>query len=205
MLKDTLFTSYAAMADGISSLFFPNVEVVIHDLATQQVVYIANNLSKRQLGDPSGLEEIGFNEDAEVIGPYEKLNWDGRKIRSVSVLVRNTNKQAVFVVCINMNISVFEDARNALDLFLSVTRLQPQPEQLFKDDWQEKINTFLHHWLNQHQTSLSAISQAQKKALVTALYHEGAFNAKSAADYIANVLSMGRATVFKYLRELKGK
>lgn len=51
--------------------------------------------------------------------------------------------------------------------------------------------------------ALGALSREQKRRLVSDLYHQGAFKAKSAADYIANVLSMGRATVYKHLRELK--
>jgi len=38
---------------------------------------------------------------------------------------------------------------------------------------------------------------------VQALHAEGAFEGRSGADYVANVLSMGRATVYKYLKELK--
>ncbi|WP_240782983.1 helix-turn-helix domain-containing protein [Escherichia sp. E1130] len=38
---------------------------------------------------------------------------------------------------------------------------------------------------------------------MTELYHQGAFTVRNSADYIANVLSMGRATVYKYLREIK--
>ena len=32
----------------------------------------------------------------------------------------------------------------------------------------------------------------------------GAFKGKSAANYVANVLNMGRATVYKHLKEIKG-
>ncbi|MCB6185103.1 PAS domain-containing protein [Leeia sp. TBRC 13508] len=201
--KNELLETYIPIADAISSLFFPNVEVVLHDLASQEVVYISNNLSKRKIGDPAGLDAIGFTPDAKVIGPYEKLNWDGKKIRSVSVVARNANAEPKLLICINMNVSVFEEARNALDLFLSITKVQPQPESLFKDDWQERINTFLHHWLKENQSSLSTLSQAQKRELVSALYAEGAFHAKHSAEYIANVLSLGRATIFKYLKALR--
>ena len=68
---------------------------------------------------------------------------------------------------------MFEDARNALDMFLSVTRLQPQPQALFKDDWQEKINTFLHDWLRRENAALGALSREQKRRLVSDLYHQG--------------------------------
>ena len=33
---------------------------------------------------------------------------------------------------------------------------------------------------------------------------QGAFKGKSAANYVAKVLSIGRATVFNYLKELRG-
>lgn len=192
-----------SVADGIAALFFPNAEVVIHDLATNKIAYLANNLSKRKLGDDAGLEDFELDGGAGVTGPYEKLNWDGKKMRSVSIAARDEQGKPSYLLCINLSTAMFEDARNALDMFLSVTRLQPQPQQLFKDDWQEKINTFLHDWLRRENAALGALSREQKRRLVSDLYHQGAFKAKSAADYIANVLSMGRATVYKHLRELK--
>ncbi|HCR60500.1 MAG TPA: hypothetical protein DIW66_01140 [Serratia liquefaciens] len=192
-----------SVADGIAALFFPNVEVVIHDLSTNKVAYLANNLSKRKPGDDAGLEDFDIDSEGQVTGPYEKLNWDGKKMRSVSIAAKDEQGVPRYLLCINLSTATFEDARNALDMFLSVTRLQPQPQQLFKDDWQEKINTFLHEWIRQQNASLGSLSREQKKQLVIDLYNEGAFKAKSAADYIANVLSLGRATVYKYLKELK--
>lgn len=44
-----------SIADGIAALFFPSVEVVIHDVEAGTVAYIANNLSKRKPGDDAGL------------------------------------------------------------------------------------------------------------------------------------------------------
>ena len=202
--QDKVVQNFRAIADAIATLFFPHAEVVLHDLRTQKVDYIANNLSKRAIGDDSALEDMLSDDIHEVnIGPYEKLNWDGKKMRSVSIAARDEHGSPRYLLCINLSTAMFEDARNALDMFLSVTRLQPQPQQLFKDDWQEKINTFLHEWIRQQNTSLGSLTREQKKQLVIDLYKEGAFKAKSAADYIANVLSLGRATVYKYLKELK--
>lgn len=53
--------------------------------------------------------------------------------------------------------------------------------------------------------SLTILTRDHKRELIEALYAEGAFEGKSAPEYVANVLSMGRATVFKYLKELKYK
>ena len=202
---DPALDNFRAIADAIATLFFPHAEVVLHDLRTQKVDYIANNLSKREIGDESSLEDM-LSEDVSErnIGPYEKLNWDGQKIRSLSSVLRDSEGLPLAVLCINLNISLFENAKAALDLFLSPSRLIPQPDALFRDDWQERINTFLHAWLRERQLSLNLLTRDHKRELVLALHAEGAFKGKSASNYVANVLGMGRATVYKHLKELKG-
>ncbi|MGR2681911.1 helix-turn-helix transcriptional regulator [Chromobacterium haemolyticum] len=202
-MSAAMLSRYQSIADAIATLFYPYAEVVLHDLATQSVAYIANNFSKRELGDDSGLDELENTPAATVIGPYEKLNWDGRKLRSISVVLRDDAGAAIGMMCVNLDISVFEGARAALDLFLSGSKLVAQPAVLFEDDWQERINRFIHGWLQQRQLSLSILNREHKRELVEALLHEGAFRGKNAANYVANVLGMGRATVFKHLKELK--
>jgi predicted transcriptional regulator YheO len=203
-VNDASLDNFRAIADAIATLFFPHAEVVLHDLRTQKVDYIANNLSKREIGDDSALEDMLSDDvDERNIGPYEKLNWDGQKIRSVSTVLRDREGHAVAVLCINLNISLFENAKAALDLFLSPSKLIPQPDSLFRDDWQERINTFLHNWLRERQLSLNLLTRDHKRELVLALHAEGAFKGKSASNYVANVLNMGRATVYKHLKELK--
>jgi predicted transcriptional regulator YheO len=198
--------NYRTIADAIATLFFPHAEVVLHDLRTQKVDYIANNISKRVIGDDAALEDMLSGEvDERTIGPYEKLNWDGQKIRSVSSVLRDANGTPIAVLCINLNISMFETAKQALELFLSSSKLVPQPDALFRDDWQERINTFLHSWLRQRQLGLNLLTRDHKRELVEALHAEGAFKGKSAANYVANVLNMGRATVYKHLKEIRGE
>ncbi|MBC3421879.1 MULTISPECIES: helix-turn-helix transcriptional regulator [Pseudomonas] len=196
--------NYKVIADGIATLLFPHAEVIIHEVKTQTVVHIANNFSKRKLGDDSALDELpGDIAEVTSLGPYEKLNWNGQNIRSITSVLKNARGEAEFLLCINLNFSVLEQARAALDAFFQVSRLIPQPDALFKDDWQERINTFLHAWLNERQLSLNTLNMKTKRALVEALYTEGAFDGRSGADYVANVLNMGRATVYKYLRALR--
>ncbi|WP_404941817.1 transcriptional regulator [Pseudomonas danubii] len=204
--KDPALDNFRAIADAIATLFFPHTEVVLHDLRTQKIDYIANNLSKREVGDDAALEDLLSGDSSERnIGPYEKLNWDGQKIRSLSSVLRDSQGQPMAVLCINLNISLFENAKAALDLFLSPSKLIPQPDSLFRDDWQERINTFLHNWLRERQLGLNLLTREHKRELVLALHAEGAFKGKSASNYVANVLSMGRATVYKHLKELKGQ
>jgi predicted transcriptional regulator YheO len=84
--------AYAPVCDAIALLFQPYAEVVLHDLSTETVVYLSNPFSKRELGEPSLLHEIDFKSSDVIIGPYEKVNWDGRRIKSVSAVLRAGSK-----------------------------------------------------------------------------------------------------------------
>jgi len=196
---------YAPVADGIVLLFSGYVEVIIHDIESQSIVYIANNISKRKLGDDSALDDTEFPSTEKTIGPYEKINWDGQKIRSTSIILRDDSDEPIGMLCINMLVSNFEAARDMLNLMLEGNKSIPQPEKLFHDDWQERINLYVNTWLKDKQLTIAVLTHNHKRQLIHELYKEGAFNGKSASDYIANILSMGRATVFKYLSEIKKK
>ncbi|MBW2594337.1 MAG: helix-turn-helix domain-containing protein [Deltaproteobacteria bacterium] len=45
----------------------------------------------------------------------------------------------------------------------------------------------------------------EKKELIRELYAQGAFKAPKSPEYVAGVLGLGRATVFKYLKKIKGQ
>ena len=196
--------NYKAIADSIALLLYPHAEVIVHELRSQTVVHIANNFSQRKLGDDSAIDqELGDLLNGANLGPYEKLNWNGQKIRSISTVLRNRDGEAEYLLCINLNVSVLEQARAALDAFFQMSRLVPQPDSLFRNDWQERINTFLHAWLQERNLSLQTLQIKDKRSLVQALHAEGAFEGRSGADYVAKVLNMGRATVYKYLKEFR--
>jgi predicted transcriptional regulator YheO len=201
--REMLLARYAHLADSITTLFFPYAEAVIHDLSDQTVAYLSNNLSKREIGDESALEDVEETTNNKLLGPYEKVNWDGRRMRCVSTALFDDEGNAAGVMCINFNIAAFEEMRSTLDLFLRGAGVVAQPVELFKDDWQERINTFLHGWLQERQIALNSLTREHRRELVEALHAEGAFKGKSSANYVAKVLGMGRATVYKHLREMK--
>jgi predicted transcriptional regulator YheO len=200
---DPALDNYRAIADAIATLFFPMPSGAARPAQPEDRLHRQQPVQTRDRRRcrPGRPAEPGTDETN--IGPYEKLNWDGQKIRSLSTVLRDSAGKPLAVLCINLNISLFENARAALDLFLSPSRLIPQPDALFRDDWQERINTFLNGWLRERQLSLNLLTRDHKRELVLALHAEGAFKGKSAANYVANVLGMGRATVYKHLKELK--
>lgn len=190
---------FVPVCDAIANLFAPFAEVVLHDMASASVVYIAGNFSKREFGDPSNLEEIDFKPADVLIGPYEKTNWDGRRIKSISSVLRSPSGKEVGVLCINVDVSVFENILLTLQTFVSLPATAGKLDSLFRDDWFERINSYIRHWTTSRGLNISDLSRAQKKELVQALADDGAFSGKNAAGYICRLLGMGRATVYNYL------
>ena len=115
------FKEYLPVAEAFAKLLHPFAEVVIHDLAKDSIVAIYNPLSKREVGDPSYLDSWDFTGDPSenVIGPAEKTNYDGRRLKSISIVLRNDKGKAVGFICVNMDISVFENYQSTLQIFLS--------------------------------------------------------------------------------------
>ena len=198
-----LLAAAVPIADGIAALLYPFAEAVVHDLGAQSIVHIANNLSRRTVGDSTALEELEIGPDEAVIGPYEKKNWDGGRMRAVSIVVRDERAVPIGIVCVNLAMDRFDQARAVLELFTGGVQMAPQPDRLFRDDWQDKVITFLHAWLAERQLALGQLTRTQKRDAVLALEAEGAFRARSAAGYVAQLLGMGRATIFQHLRAVR--
>ncbi|WP_201859995.1 helix-turn-helix transcriptional regulator [Microvirga soli] len=191
--------AYAPVCDAIALLFQPYAEVVLHDLSTETVVHLSNPFSKRELGEPSLLHEIDFKPSDVIIGPYEKVNWDGRRIKSVSAVLR-AGPKSVGILCINVDVSHFHAVMQTLSALVAVPQSAEKPASLFKEDWHERINEYIQSWTRERGLSIAEMTRLQKQQLVADLAGDGAFGGRNAAAYISRILGLGRATVYNYLR-----
>lgn len=192
--------AFLSTAEAIQRLLHPHAEVVVHDIKQNQIVAIYHPFSKRKVGDSSLFtkeEEMATLEDC--VGPYEKINWNGGKLKSVSSVIRDENNKAVGMLCINLDVSIFEKFNNLISQFINYDHLVPQPAPLFKDDWQERINNYVHNYLNEHHLTLETLDRHEKKKLIDHLHNIGAFTGKNSARYIAQIIKVSRATVYNYL------
>jgi D-arginine utilization repressor len=206
----TDLTKYEPIAESIATLFFPHVEVVIHDIVENRVAAIFNSFSRRKPGDNSGIENLqGLAIGAPVQGPFEKQDANGRRIRYTSSVLRSDEGTPIGMMCINFNVSVLGDIQIAIQSLLGSPVDSTKFDQLFDDDWQTRINAFVSDYLHKMHRNLSTLLPAERAELVTALHAAGAFRAKKAASHVASVLGISRATVYKYLsqagQELEGR
>lgn len=192
---------FSSVAQSISLLLYPHAEVVIHDLSTGTIAAIYNNFSKRNSGDESLLEEISEGAGYPDVFPlYFKTNWDGKKIKSTSATLRDRSGKAIGLLCINLDVSHWNEMHQFILGWINEAAYTEKPKALFQEDWREKINLFVQDYLLKANLSLRSIDNNIKRELILALHKEGAFQAKNAASYIADILDLSRATVYNYLR-----
>ena len=193
---------FRPFAEAISKLLAPFAEVVIHDLEKNQIEAIYNPLSHREVGDNSYLEKMSFNDSENVIGPYHKTNWDGRPMKSISVVIRNLKGVTEGFLCINIDTSTFVNANQMLQTFLkNNVNTSEVSQELFTNDLYEKINLYIQSYCQRFHISIDTLSRKNKRDLIRSLVNEGAFQGKNAANYVARILRISRATVYNYLKE----
>ncbi|QIV94173.1 helix-turn-helix transcriptional regulator [Allofrancisella frigidaquae] len=197
--------SYSDIAQAISKLLYPFAEVVIHDLSKNRIEAIFNPISRREVGDSSYLDHIDFkayDKLLSVIGPYEKLNYDGRKMKCIITVIRDDKGIVVGALCINLDVSVFDKYRALINMFLpdDGNQIAKDEQNLFKDTLYEKINGFVQKYCIDKNLLLDNLNRAQKKDLILELKNQGALDGKNASYYIARALGISRATVYNYLK-----
>lgn len=194
------------VAESIAMLFRPHVEVVIHDLARGRIVHIANNISRRKIGDSSltDIRDIG-SFDQDVIGPYPKTNFDGRRLKSVTAVLRDKARSPFGLVCINFDIALIDSARDVLSLLTAFQDAGKQPPALFQQDWQETVNAAIADFLKERGLAATALAKEDHADLVEVLEREGYFAIRNLVPYLARSLGISRATVYKHLKDARQK
>ena len=190
--------SYVPVCDAIAQLLWPHAEVVLHDLKSETIAYIANSYSKRHPGDSSLTEaETEFDLASDVIGPYPKTNWDGRRLKSITSVIRDAAGKPIGLLCINHDIEAFAGALEQLTGLMSLPEKKEQSAALFARDWREAVNAIVGDFLKTRGRSIAALNGEDKDDLIARLDREGIFEIRKAVPYIAEVLKLSRATIYR--------
>jgi predicted transcriptional regulator YheO len=195
---------YIPIADAVALLLAPQAEVVVHNLDTQQIHYIANAFSKRRPGDPSLTEagpELDLSDD--VIGPYPKTNVDGRRLKSITTVLRDDAGRSVGLLCINLDVEAFSKLADHIQALIAIPVHEPKPALLFDGDWREHVNGLVARFLNQRRATLSGLTSADRDDLLAALHAEGIFEIRNVTPYVADVLGLSRATIYNRLGAIR--
>ncbi len=198
-------THLRAICDALTRLMPGRIEVVLHDLTTQKIAYVAGGFSNRNVGDDSLLDDehpqLG-RFDAGVVGPYSKRNWDGQRLRSISIYVPADGSKPLTLMCINLLVGDLERAADFLHTLVQ-SAIDPDARPLIQGDWREQSNNIISRALSDRGVVLTQMRRQDRIAVLLELDKAGILRIRGAAAYLIKTLGISRASYYQSLRLIR--
>jgi len=205
-----ILDSYNVVADTIAKAFGSHCEVVIHTLSnvSQSVTKIVNgHVTGRKEGSP--LTDFGIeimkkadSLESDMVGPYFIDLDDGRKLRCVTLLIRNEKAKPIGMMCINIALSA-----PLLDFFKDFLMTKGDSSQEIVEHFAITPKEMILRTLDKVKALVDnqrKVSPSDKnKMVVMELYKKGIFNVRGSIDLVAEETGISRYTVYNYIREAK--
>lgn len=191
------------IASALGTTFAPFTEVVVHDLRSPQnaILGIYNNLSGRSVGDPVtelGLARIADDAYPQVLANYANQFSDGRRVKSTSIGIKDSEGHYFAALCLNVDMTVFRGISTMIEQFSAIggevgtESLDPSNADAIRD----RIDRFAMTLA----TTPRALKTDQRRDLLQTLKAEGFLDLKRAMDIVAQHLGVSRATVYNDIK-----
>ncbi|WP_088042865.1 transcriptional regulator [Bacillus sp. EAC] len=216
-----LLNAYIPMVKFIASIMGKNCEVVLHDLTNPEnsIVAIENGgISGRKVGGPITdlvlkVMQEGAYKDVDFISNYKASVKGDRTCRSSSYFIKNEDGNIIGVLCVNVDVTVFEDVKSYLDDFIMTgfqndtqKPLQSHNTDVFEslhETVEDVLENMISKVLNEYDLSPERLSIDEKLNVVRTLNEAGLFLLKGGVSELANKLKVSEATVYRYLSKVK--
>ena len=204
----------------LGSMLSTNVEVALHDLTNpaHSIIGIANgHVTGRSIGGSalSGpkddqsfaaiMTELSVRGRAvhAVVNDYPTQNSSGQRLRSSSVIFRDTEGEPFAALCLNADMSIFEAAHGLLERLLkpapapteSTQPAAPEMDELMKEIIEDAVNTL--------GKPVSSMSKDDKIYAVQVMMRRGLFIVRGGVGRAAAALGVTRHSIYNYLDAVK--
>ncbi|MFE3599580.1 transcriptional regulator [Streptomyces sp. NPDC059096] len=194
------------IAQALGRMFPGICEVVLHDLRDPDhaIRHIENNLSGRRAGEPAtelGLARIDDPRYPDVVQNYANRFPDGRPAKSTSIGIRNSAGTYVAALCLNLDISTLSPLTLTLaNLVATGPGNRDVPLESLRARSRRELRDIVEQAAAERSTTPRALPREAKKELVRRLYEDGHFEARNAAQAVADLLGISRASVYAYTK-----
>ncbi|MFF7314129.1 PAS domain-containing protein [Streptomyces sp. NPDC008137] len=201
-----LLAEFEKVAQGLGRMFPGICEVVLHDLRDPDhaIRFIENNLSGRQVGESAtelGLARIRDPQYPGVIQNYPNRFPDGRPAKSTSIGIKNEAGQYIAALCLNLDISTLSPMTLTLsNLVATDPESRDAPLETLRDRSRRELREVIETAAAERSTTPRALPREAKKDLVRRLYEDGYFDTRNAAQTIADLIGISRASVYAYTK-----
>jgi len=218
----------ASLVDPLWRSLSTDSEVVLHEigLLPNSVVAISGSVTGRQVGDPATdllLEQLRNVDREQNRVDYLSVLPDGRRLRSSTMIVRDSAGEPVAALCINTDVTGWLELQQQVDTMVSGRSAAPRPagqlrlERLvqegppapatrtgesFPRSVDELVSELIGAAIRRTEVPVELMKKHHKLAVVEELEARGLFLLKDAVEVIASTLEVTRFTIYNYLNEL---
>ena len=203
----------------LGSIVGPTIEVVLHDLSepARSIVALVNgHVSNRTVGgsilsgpkDDKGFHEamrqltVGGRGEHSVISGYPTTTSSGLRLKSSTVIFRDSLGQPYAALCLNSDLTMFHATHAWLGSYLTaearpVRADAPQPamDTLMQEIIDDAVRRF--------GKPVEMMKKDEKTQAVQAMLQRGLFIVKGGVERAAKALGVSRYTVYNYMDALR--
>jgi predicted transcriptional regulator YheO len=212
------FDFFIRFAEGLQKFLGDKCEIVIHDFRKgfeHTIVHIINGqLSGRDVGGPprgamisnSGKDIEPFKESHIYFYNGTKANT-GKIFKSCTTLICDENNKIIGSVCLNLEMSDFILAQNALQNFVRYNN--PDISTLKEDEVAfENVDDVMRYYMEQCEQivgkPMSLMDKQEKIKALCYLDSKGVFKITKASVLLCQAFHVSKFTLYSYLEEAKG-
>jgi predicted transcriptional regulator YheO len=214
-VEDKILKKYQILTEFLAEVMGEHCEVVLHDVEDfeNSIVAIENNhISGREIGD--SLTDLALNvlKDEEnlecnYLANYNGKTYDGKELRSSTYFIRDENEKVIAMLCINIDLSRYIEARDLLNTMIGKRNdiEENNNDKNFAENFtssiEELIDSMIQNSIGNTSIPPNRMTADEKKEITKKLDKRGVFLLKNSVSKVAKKLQTSEATVYRYLND----
>lgn len=210
--REQVFQFLGIAAQAIAQTFGSQCEVVVHDFADPEhsIVSIFGNLTDRKVGgslDDLGLSILESGLPGEHVLIYETFTPAGKRLKSTSAILRDSEGCLFAALCININSDSISQAAALLADLCRIPVQHTHVVEHFADDPADVITGIFHEELAKRNIKDDGhkLKREERIEIIQSLRERGVFNMRSAPTIVADLLKVSRFTIYNYINEVNSR
>ncbi|MGB9793748.1 helix-turn-helix transcriptional regulator [Caldisericum exile] len=209
-MDEEILESYKIVVRALKEFFGKDVEIVLHSLIDNKPKIIAienGEITGRKVGD--SLTEAGkyviekLKNGIDYYGPYESLSYTRKKLRSITIGIRNKKGDLIGLLCLNMDLSNLEAMHKFISYFLTFA---DSPKEVLNKITSFEYDEAIEKTFDEVYSILSSKVSSKRVdnfSIVSELYNRSFFKLKNSVNFVAKKLNISIYTVYAYIRKLE--
>jgi predicted transcriptional regulator YheO len=215
IVEDKTLNKYKIFAEFLAEVMGEHCEIVLHDVQDfeNSIVAIENNhISGREVGD--SLTDLALNilKDEEnlecnYLANYTGKTYDGKELRSSTYFIRDDKEKVIGMLCINIDLSRYIEARNLLNTMIGERNdiEENNNDKNFAENFtssiEELIDSMIENSIGSKSIPPNRMTAEEKKDITKKLDKRGVFLLKNSVSKVAKKLQTSEATIYRYLND----